>query len=73
VNEKSEHHGTCHLEKYEHIRTLKISTNALINIDKVTCLSFLLELQAKTNQINSLNFMTQGAEDLKYLQLVDLS
>ena len=36
--------NVCHLEKFEFVRTLKLNTNALTNIDKITSLPYLLEL-----------------------------
>ena len=57
VNEKSATYNSCALEGYPYIRVLKLNTNAITKIDEVTNLEYLLEMQAKTNQISSIEFM----------------
>ena len=54
------------------VRVVKLNTNALTSIAEVSKCQYLLELQAKTNQIASLEFMC-NKETLNYLQKVDLS
>ena len=55
------------------MRVLKLNTNAFVKIDEVSTLPFLLELQAKANQIASVDFLASGRETLAHLQKVDLT
>ena len=73
MNEKSETFNTCPLEAYSSLRVLKLNTNAFVKIDEVQGLPYLLELQARANQIASLEFMSQTKETLAHLQKVDLT
>lgn len=73
VNEKSETHNECFISNYKFLRQIKLNTNALTKIDEVKQMEFLLELQAKTNQIASIAFLGESPDILKYLQKVDLS
>lgn len=73
VNEKSLTYGQCELLKYQHARVLKLNTNALTSIEEIVSLNYLLELQAKSNQITDINFMAASNDTLLYLQKVDLS
>lgn len=66
-------HKNTILDQYPNIRVLKLNTNALVSIDEVKGLTNLLELQAKTNAITNLDFMSEARELLPYLQKVDVT
>jgi len=58
------------LHKYKFVRVLKLSNNALTTIEEVGDLEFLLELQAKNNQITNIDFMSTS--EMNHLQKVNL-
>ena len=60
------------MDNYQYLRVLKVSANAFTSIDQVKNLPYLLELQAKTNQITDIDFLADG-EKLKFIQKVDLT
>lgn len=57
VNEKSETFEKCFLKDYPSIRVLKLNENAFTHINEVGHLELLLELQAKGNAIENVDFM----------------
>ena len=69
---KGENEGKCYLDSYQYLRVLKIGSNAFTSIDEVKNLPYLLELQAKNNQITNIDFLAD-AEKLKFIQKVDLT
>jgi Leucine-rich repeat (LRR) protein len=73
VNEKSATVGHCELIKHKYARILKLNTNAIESIEEVANLNYLLEIQAKANQIKDISFMAQNAEVLPHLQKLDLT
>ena len=70
---KGDNEGKCYLDQYQYLRVLKISANAFTNIDQVKNLPYLLELQAKTNQITDIGFLAESADKLKFIQKVDMT
>jgi len=65
--------GDCPLTDYKYVRSLKLNTNALTNIDCVRDLPFLLELQVKANQLTNIDILAKDKDILKYLQMADFS
>lgn len=57
VNEGSPTFGLCVIENFTVLRTLKINDQALTNIDRVGALPYLLELEARGNQLEGVNFL----------------
>ena len=49
--------GKCALADFPFTRILKLNTNGLTSIDEVAKLQYLLELQAKSNEIKAVNFL----------------
>ena len=60
VNKKSELFGKCAIEKFRFVRNLKLNQNEIRSIDHIVALDYLLELQAKTNKIESIEFMGEN-------------
>ena len=63
VNE-GENKGKCLLENYQFLRFVNLNNNKLKNIDKVKNLQYLYELHAKTNEIESLEFLCDPSVSL---------
>ena len=67
VNKRSEKFGKCAIEKFRFLRSLKLNTNELRSIDQLAALDYLLELQCRTNKIESIEFMGENSETMKFL------
>jgi len=67
------HLNVCDLDDYQYLRYINLSNNELSSIKNVMKLPYLLEIVAKTNQIASLDFLSESPDALKFLQKVDLS
>lgn len=50
-----------------------MSNNELTSISKTMKLPYLVEIIAKGNQVTSLDFISESADTLKFLQKVDMS
>jgi Leucine-rich repeat (LRR) protein len=65
VNEKSENFKECDMLAHPNLRSLKLSNNAITDINEVVSLKHLLELEAKNNQIGTADFLANPV--LQYL------
>lgn len=67
INRRSETFKSTPLEQYKNLRVLKLNINQLTSISKVESLEYLIEIQAKTNAITDVSFMTGALTNLPYL------
>lgn len=65
--------GECALTDYKYIRSLKLNTNALTNIDNIVELQYLLEFQCRANQLANIDVLAKDRETLRFLQMADFS
>ena len=65
--------GECALTDYKYIRSLKLNTTALTNIDNIVELQYLLEFQCRANQLANIDVLAKDKETLRFLQMADFS
>jgi len=61
------------LRPYQHLQNINLSKNALIEINEVMHLQYLININAQGNQIADIKFFEEYSQSLEYLQKLDLS
>lgn len=62
--------GEC-IEKYNHLRTLKLDKNEFTDIGRVAKLPHLVKLTASENKITNIDFFSKDWDAFQFLQLSD--
>jgi len=57
------------LRPYQHLQNINLSKNALIEINEVMHLQYLININAQGNQIADIKFFEEYSQSLEYLQV----